>query len=192
MAGFEKASGAKSTFEAIRSELGEADWLRVMDSLDPDVRSAIEFPEAHTMLPTSITGQLLLTINVVVCLRDRVGTHRLLSAAGRRDADKMMEGILSIFARFVSAEQAFKRSGSLMSSVYKGVHAEAIPHADKPGGTLVIEGLGDQPFAAAFLGGWIERAVERFGARKVSVIERAWESGNIASDRLEFVLDWQE
>lgn len=192
MAGFEKASGAKSTFEAIRSELGEADWSRVMDALEPDARAAVEFPEAHTLLPTSITGQLLLTINVVVCLRDRARTHRLLSAAGRRDADKMMEGILSIFARFVSAQQAFKRSGSLMSSVYNGVRAEAFPHEGKPGGTLVIEGLGDQPYVAAFLSGWIARAVERFGARKVIVTERAWESGNIASDRLEFVLDWQE
>lgn len=192
MAGFEKASGAKSTFQSVRDELGEVDWQRVMDELDPDARAAILFPEAHTLLPTSITGNLLLTISVVVCMRDRTRTYRLLSAAGRRDADKMMEGMLSIFARFVSAQQAFKRSGSLMSSVYSGVRAEALPHPDKPGGTLVIEGLGDQPYAAAFLGGWIQRAVERFGASKVTVKERAWESGNIASDRLEFVLDWQE
>lgn len=190
MAGFEKGSSLKSSFTAIRAELGEGDWQRVLEALDPGDREIVAAPEKQNLVPTAVTGRFYTTIYRVVCSSDRMCTERKLRAAGRRDADDMLDGVFSVFARFVSPDQAFKRAGGMISSIYSGVTAESLPNADGHGGVLKIIGLDDEPFAACVISGWIERAIERFGAQNASVVEREWAAGHDAAQTLVFDLSW--
>jgi hypothetical protein len=191
MAGFEKGSSLRSSFTAIRAELGEAEWQRVLDVLDPGDREIVMQPDTHNLVPTAVTGRFYSAIHRVACGGDRLCTERKLRAAGRRDADDMLDGVFSVFARFVSPDQAFKRAGGMISSIYSGVTAESIPNPDGHGGALKLIGLDDEPFASCVIAGWIERAIERFGARNASVIEREWAAGRDAAQTLVFDLKWE-
>lgn len=190
MGSFEKGSSLKSSFAAVRAELGEADWQRALDALDPSDREIVVAPEKQPLVPTALTGRLYTAIHRVVCNGDRMFTERKLRAAGRRDADDMLDGIFSVFARFISPEQAFKRAGGMISSIYSGVRAESVLNADGKGGMIKIAGLEDEPFAACLISGWIERALQRFGAKDASVVERAWAAGHDAAPELVFELRW--
>lgn len=192
MPAFEKGSSLKSSYAAVRAEIGDPAWERVLASLDESDREIVAAPEKHTLVPTAVTGRLYSAVHTLVCAGDRVRTERVLRRAGRRDADDMLDGVFSVFARFVSPHQAFKRAGGIISSVYVGVAAETTEDPDGLGGTVALSGMEDEPFTACLVSGWIERAIERFGARNPSVRERAWDGGKNGASRLEFVLRWEE
>lgn len=192
MAAFEKGSSLKSSYSAVRAEIGDEAWERVLATLDESDREIAVAPERFPLVPTAVTGRLYTALHDVVCSGRREHTERILRRAGRRDADDMLDGVFSVFARFVSPRQAFKRAGGIISSVYVGVTAETSEDADGLGGTLVLDGMEDEPFTACLVGGWIERAIERFGARNPSVTERSWEAGRNGASRLEFVLRWED
>ena len=188
---FEKGSSIKASYDGVRHVLGEADWDRVVQALPDDVRQIVLAPEKHAMIPSSVTGQLYSTVFNVVCGGDRASIERLLRTAGTRDAEEMLNGVFSVFARFVSPHQAFKRAGGMLASVYTGVGHETIEDEDGKGGVLVLTGLGEEPFSACLICGWIEQACRRFGATNPRVHERQWDAGHNASDRLEFVIRWE-
>lgn len=192
MGAFEKGSSVKSSFQAVRHVLGESDWRRVVGTLSPEDQDMVENPAKHHLIPTEVTGRFYTAIHKILCDGDRFATDRLLRSSGRRDADDMLEGIFSVFARFVSPDQAFKRAGGMISAVYVGVTAESLPNATGTGGVLKLHGLEDEPFAVCVISGWIERAIERFGAKNPSVREQNWDAGLNAAPSLVFELAWEK
>jgi hypothetical protein len=191
MPAFEKGSSLKSNYAAVRAELGSAEWNRVLDALDPEDREIVLAPETHLLVPTAVTGRLYTSVHRIACGGDRARTEQLLRSAGGRAADDMLEGAFSVFARFVSPQQAFKRAGGIVSSVFSGVESQTITHDAGNGGQLSLSGFDDYPYAACLIGGWIERALVRFGARSGSVVERAWEAGRDRTPTLVFDISWK-
>jgi hypothetical protein len=191
MPAFEKGSSLKSNYAAVRAELGAAEWNRVLDTLDPEDRETILAPEKQLLVSTAVTGRLYTSVHQIACGGDRTRTERLLRSAGGRAADDMLDGAFSVFARFVSPQQAYKRAGGIVSSVYKGVEAETATNDADDGGTLQLSGFDDYPYAACLIGGWVERALARFGAQRVSVVERAWTAGRDLAPTLVFDISWE-
>lgn len=191
MQAFEKGSSVKSSFQAVRTVLGDSDWQRVIETLTPEDRDMVVNPSNHNLIPVATTGRFYSAIHSLICGGDRLRTERTLRASGRRDADDMLDGIFSVFARFVSPDQAFKRSGGMISSIYVGVTAEATPRDGGKGGTLRLSGLEDEPFACCVIAGWMERAIERFGGSSPTVREQAWEAGRDSAPTLVFDMTWE-
>lgn len=192
MGAFEKGSSLKSSFQAVQAVLGDEQWQQVVDALDPQDRDVVLAPEKVHLVPTALTGRFYSALHRVAGSGDRQRTAYLLRMAGRRDADDMLDGVFSVFARFISPDQAFSRAGGMISSIYSGVTAQTTKNEGRPGGTLSLTGLDDEPFAACVIGGWIERAIERFGARNPTVIERNWAAGRDAAETLIFELSWED
>ncbi|TLM73621.1 MAG: hypothetical protein FDZ70_07630 [Actinobacteria bacterium] len=182
-----KGTIAKAGHDHIRLRFGEDVWERALRSLSDDERAVVLNVSKSTQYPIAIDGKIF----AFVC-RDRfAGDARRMGEAmremGRAQADDMLDGVFSIFARFVSPSQAFARAGSIISSSYTGVTYETVPDPSGKGGVLTMRGFADLTYGAASISGWIERAITRFGAQRARVTERHYESGVVASD--EFVFD---
>lgn len=187
---FEKGSAVKASHDYFRATYGERTWERVLETLTADERALTRDVEKVTWYPVETDGKVFRALVDVQFGGDRTRAGREFWIGGRKQADTMLEGLFSVFARFVSPEAAFKRSGSILSSIYQGVTAGSTLADGGNAGTLVIEGLGQLTYISPWIGGWIERALERFGATEAHVVERTWEAGQNASDELIFELRW--
>lgn len=174
----------------IREKLGEAAWLATLERLDPEDRAIVERGTPDGMAPASVEGRLMESLALAVFHGDRAATERFLREGGRAQADKMLDGVFSIFARFASPTQALKRAPSIFSSVYVGTTADSEVAADGRSGVLRVHGLGEYTFVGPWLSGWMERAIERFGGVAPTVRERSWEAGMNGSDELTFEARW--
>jgi hypothetical protein len=110
---------------------------------------------------------------------------------GARQADEMLDGVFSVFARYISPTQAFSRAGSIISSAYTGVTHTTESSPDGKGGTLRMRGFAELTYGAASIAGWIERALIRFGAKEAKVVERNYAAGCFSADELVFDLTWE-
>jgi hypothetical protein len=103
----------------------------------------------------------------------------------------MLDGVFSVFSRFVSPAQALRRAPSILASVYRGASAHSELAPSGCGGRLTIEGLGDYDYVSPWICGWMERAIERFGGSDPSVRERSWDAGGDSSGSLVFDARWE-
>lgn len=174
----------------IKQMLGQDAWERTVARLTPEERAIVERGEGG-MAPAIVEGRLLVALVDTAFKSDRFAAERFLRTGGASQADSMLDGVFSIFARFASPQQALKRGPSIFSSVYSGTSASSIIHDGAKSGALTVSGLGEYTYVAPWLSGWMERALERFGAMRPQVRERAWEAGHNASDELVFEVRWQ-
>ncbi len=186
-----KGSVAKAGHDNIRKVVGEQAWDRVTKALSPDEKEYVDHVDKLTEYPLLVDGRIF----ELLCEYECGGHHRsmepLLRRAAAGQADDMLDGVFSIFARFISPQQAFSRAGSIIAASYVGpVTAETHKRPDGKGGKIVLRGLGELTFAGPWLSGWMERALIRFGATEARVRERTWEAGAPASDELIYELEW--
>ncbi len=185
-----KGTAASFRHEYIRETYGEAAWKAIVESLSEDDRICIDDAERGQMIPCSVEGRVLAELVRTELGGSRSMAEGMLRRGGSSQADNMLDGVFSVFARFVSPQQAFSRAGSILTSVYEGVRSETEQNPEGVGGTLHITGLGDFEYLSPWLCGWISRAVERFGGEDPVVRERSWDMGANASDHLAIEISW--
>ncbi len=173
-----------------RRTLGDESWDAVVSRLTPEERSIVANGDERGMAPALLEGKLMTTLVEVALGNDRLAAERFLRTGGASQADAMLDGIFSVFARFSSPQQALKRAPSIFASVYEGTSCSSGMNPDDRSGILRVGGLGEYTFVAPWLCGWMERALERFGGTSPRVAERAWESGQNGSDDLVFEAGW--
>ncbi|TLM72095.1 MAG: hypothetical protein FDZ70_08705 [Actinobacteria bacterium] len=187
----EKGTAAKDSHAWFRRTYGEQVWAQVLERLEPDERALTENVANEPHYPVRVDGRVFSAVVDIALGGDRARAERDLRRGGSELADVMLDGVFSIFARFVSPQQAFSRAGSIVTSVYSGVTHETTAREDGKGGLLVIRGLGELTYLSPWMCGWMERAIQRFGAKTASVRERTWDRGEDSSDALEFDLAWE-
>lgn len=187
-----KGSVAQAGHEFIRRHFGEDAWRVALESLTQDEWKTVTSVGRSTQYPIHIDAKIFEAIHTQCCNGDLHRFERELREMGAAQADDMLNGVFSIFARFVSPQQAFSRAGSIVAAAYDGVTSETRPAENGRGGQLILRGLGELKYGAASISGWIERALERFGAKSPRVVERNWQAGSLASNELVFELSWQE
>lgn len=187
-----KSVVAKAGHDYMRATWGSDVWSRVLDALSPDESALVRSIGGTPQFPVAVDGKVF---EALVALQFQ-GSRRLaeveLRKGGAAQADAMLDGLFSIFARFVSPQQAFNRAGSIITSVYSsGVTSKTEAATVGKGGAIHILGLGESSFISPWQCGWIERAVVRFGGSGAHVTERTWESGDNASDELVYDVRWE-
>jgi hypothetical protein len=190
MAASVKATVVRAGHDYMREVSGEARWQRVLARLSDGDRALVLGSERMLQFPVAVDGRVFEAFVEELFGGNRVLAQDVLRAGGAKQADDMLNGVFSVFARFVSPQQAFSRAGSIISSVYTEVTSRTEVSEDGRGGVIRIMGLGDSCYVSPWQCGWIEHALERFGARGSKVTERTWESGHIASSELVYDVRW--
>jgi hypothetical protein len=190
MAASVKATVVRAGHDYMRSVCGENGWERVLDRLSDEDRRLVAGSASMVQFPVATDGHVFQAFVEHQFHGNRAIAEGVLRRGGAQQADAMLDGVFSVFARFVSPGQAFSRAGSVISSVYSDVTSKTEPAADGKGGVVRLFGLGDSYFVAPWQCGWIERALVRFGAADAKVTERGWDSGQAASDELIYDVRW--
>lgn len=174
----------------VRSMVGGGVWHEALSHLTEHERSVLNEGDASGMCPTGLAGRFMGDVVGLACA-DREEVERFLREGGAAQADAMLDGVFSVFSRFVSPAQALKRAPSILAAVYKGTSADSLVAASGRGGRLTIEGLDDYDYVSPWICGWMERAIERFGGSGASVRERSWDGGAVSSGKLVFDASWE-
>lgn len=185
-----KQSVADVRHEYIKERIGAVAWLEALNKLSPEEREIVAKGDEQGMCPAYVAGNLMGAIVETHFHGSRHAAEQFLFEGGRAQADKMLDGLFSVFARFVSPKQALDRAPSIISSVYTGTDPSSRIDEDGMGGALTIAGLEEYEYVAPWLSGWMQRAIERFGGDSPTVIERNWASGQTRSDELVFEARW--
>lgn len=185
-----KASSVRAGHVAMRRQFGDAAFSEAVSRLSEDDQAAIRTLDHSAMYPLAVDGRLELQLVEIACGGSRSLAERAFREAAGIQADGMLDGVFSVFARFVSPKQAFDKAGTILASVYTGVSSETKAAEDGTGGLIIIRGLGELPYARPWLSGWMEHALVRFGAKMPRVNERSWQSGKTGSDELVFEVTW--
>ena len=187
-----KCTVAKAGHDYMRAAYGHHVWSRMLDMLSPEERVLVANIGATPNFPVAVDGKLFEALVAVQFQGSRRTASIELRKGGASQADAMLDGLFSIFARFVSPHQAFSRGGSIITSVYsRDVTSRTEPAVDGKGGAIRVFGLGESSYIAPWQCGWIERAAVRFGGDGARVIERSWESGLNASPELVYDVRWE-
>lgn len=190
MAASVKATVVRAGHDYMRGVCGELRWQRVLDRLSDDDRALVLGSERLLQFPVATDGHVFEAFVDEQFGGNRALAEEALRRGGAQQADDMLNGVFSVFARFVSAQQAFSRAGSIISSVYTDVTSRTEAAEDGKGGVIRIMGLGESSYVSPWQCGWIEHAIERFGAHGPKVTERSWQSGRAASDELVYDVRW--
>lgn len=185
-----KQSVADIRHEYVRSAVGGQIWHDARSRLTEGERAVLREGDASGSCPTALAGRFMSDVVGLVC-PNREDAERFLREGGAAQADAMLDGVFSVFSRFVSPAQALKRAPSVLASVYKGTSADSVLSASGRGGSLTIRGLGDYEYVSPWVCGWMERAIERFGGSAAAVRERSWDAGAVSSDELVFEASWE-
>lgn len=187
-----KSVVAKAGHDYIRATFGSDLWSHMLDTLSPEDADLVRSIDGGPQFPVALDGKVFEALVAQQFHGDRRTAEIELRKGGAAQADAMLDGLFSIFARFVSPQQAFNRAGSIITSVYSSGVTSQTEHATSgKGGAVRIRGLGESSFIAPWQCGWIERAVVRFGGTGARVTERTWESGLDASDELVYAVRWE-
>lgn len=187
----EKSSVAEVSHGYFRRTYGQSVWARTLEKLTPEERAMTENLASNPNFPVYIDGKIFSAIVELQFNGSRSVAERELRTGGRRQADEMLDGLFSIFARFVSPQQAVKRAGSIMASVYTGVTTDSTMGADNLSAVIKVRGLGELSYIAPWVSGWMERAIERFGGKNPHVEEQNWAAGRNAADELVYEVRWE-
>lgn len=186
-----KNTVVQAAYEYIRATYGETQWTKVLEQLSEEDRGLAENADKAGSFPVATDGRVLSAFVDVQFTGNRSVAEAELRKGGISQADAMLDGMFSVFARFVSPQQAFNRGGSIITSVYSSEVTSKTELADDgKGGELHIMGMGESSYVSPWQCGWIERALERFGGSNAKVTERTWDSGQNASDHLIYDVSW--
>jgi hypothetical protein len=183
---FAKGSVVAAGHDFMRDTYGIDTWDRILGTLSDDDRALVANARSTALFPVAVDGRVFSALVAERFEGNRFVAERELRRGGAAQADAMLNGVFSVFARLGTPQQLFGRAGSLISSVYKGVSSDTEASEDGSGGTIHIRGLGDSRYIAPWQCGWIERALGRFGSASPHVTERSWTSGLDSSDHLEY------
>jgi hypothetical protein len=186
-----KGGAIKPDFDYMRSRWGEDTWQRVVASLPEADKVAIEDTYRGAAFPFGSDTRLCEAYREQVFAGSTATAGAAFREVGRHAAEQMLEGAFSVFARFVTMEQALLRSGSIIASAYTGVTAEASVTPGGKSGTVIMRGFDGLAYSSPRIAGWMEGAMPRFGAKNPSVRERTWEAGAIDANELVFDLTWE-
>lgn len=182
-------STARFRHRYLREELGERAWEAALNQLTDNEREQIALSEHGSRLFTSTEGRLVDTLVTHRFGPDRMSAETFLRRGGGMQADEMLDGVFKVFARFVTPDQAVARGPAILGAAYSGI--DVTVDSRDHSGTLTIAGLGDYPYAAPWICGWMEHAIERFGGAKAHVDEKSWLGGSKVATRLEFAIRWE-
>ena len=185
-----KGTALQPSIDYIKATYGDDVWVAILDRLSEEQRGELVFVQGANLYPVALPGAMLSALVAIEFAGSMASADAALRKMGRHAADEQLSGVYSLFVRFTSPEKALARIAQVVNTLYNGAEAE-LEHA--PGsttGSVHIRGLGEFPYAAPRLCGWAERALERSGAQQARVVERAWESGKVASDDLVFEVTW--
>jgi hypothetical protein len=185
-----KASSVRDGHSAMRAEFGDTVFDQAISLLSADDQAVIAALGKSTMYPLAIDGRLQQHLVDIGCNGSRQTAEKAFRRAAGIQAERMLDGVFSVFARFVSPAAAFARGGTIIASAYQGVSSSTIPATDGPGGTMEIRGLEDLTYASPWLCGWMEQALIRFGATTAKVTERTWLAGQLGASHLIFDITW--
>ncbi|MDO8963998.1 MAG: hypothetical protein Q7W30_05820 [Coriobacteriia bacterium] len=185
-----KASVVKAGHDYMRSTYGEATWREMLERLSDDEFRQVQSIGLATQVPVAVDGKVFAALVDVRFGGNSALAEGELRRGGATQADAMLDGVFSVFARFISPEQAYARAGSIITSVYTGVTSETEPLNGAKTGVLRLRGLGESLYVAPWQCGWMERAIQRFGASGCSVTERSWLAGRPAADELVYDIRW--
>ena len=181
-----KGSVVTAGWEDMRGAYGDEAWQRVLDHLTDEDRELVAAARYTARFPVAVDGRVFEALVATKFEGNRLIAERELRRGGGAQADAMLNGIFSVFARIASPRLAFKRAGSIISSVYDGTSSVTEEDADESGGIVHLHGLGESTFIAPWQCGWIEGALKHFGAASPRVTEESWEAGLDASDHLKY------
>ena len=185
-----RGTALQPSIDYVRVTYGDAVWAAVLDRLSEDQRRDLAFVQGANLYPVALPGAMLSALVAIEFGGSKHSTDAALRLMGRHAADEQLSGINSLFVRFSSPDRALARIVQAVRTLYDGAEAELEYTPGAMTGTVHVRGLGEFTYAAPRLCGWAERALERSGAKTASVIERAWESGRIASEDLIFDVTW--
>lgn len=190
-----KGSGLKPNFDWIRQTYGDDAWSRVLESLSAEERAQAASLSPALMYPAALLDHVCVALVAQRFPGDRDGAARAFHEMGIHTAEVELTGIYSAFLKLTSPEKTFKRSASLLATLYTGVDAEA-QVVDEGGGrkvgTLHVRGLGEVAYASPRLAGFAEYAFGKLRVKDLRVSERSWAAGGIRSDELVFDVSWVE
>jgi hypothetical protein len=186
-----KGTVVKAGHDYLKTAYGDAVWERVLERLTAEERRLVAHAGKSLQFPVAVDGRVFAAVVDIRFAGNRALAEHGLRRGGSAQADDMLDGVFSVFARYVSPAQAYSRAGQILTSVYSGVTHATEPRPDGVGGVLRIQGLGESHFVAPWQCGWMERALERVGARETHVTERTWAAGRDASDELVYDITWE-
>jgi len=182
---------AKTGHHYMRTEYGAEAWAQILAALPADDRVLLEHIDSVMHYPVSLDGSIFRALVEIQFHGDRALAEQGLRLGGAYQADALLDGVLQLFARFVSPQQAYRRAGRVIASVYSSeVVSKTVVLPTGQGGSVTIVGLGESDYIAPWHCGWVERSLTRFGAENARVTERAWEAGLNASDELIYDVRW--
>lgn len=181
-----KGSVVTAGWEYMRGAYGDEAWRRVLDHLNAEDRELVAAARYAARFPVAVDGRVFAALVATKFEGNRFIAERELRRGGGAQADAMLNGIFSVFARIASPRLAFKRAGSIISSVYDGTSSLTEEDADGSGGIVHLHGLGESTFIAPWQCGWIEGALKHFGAASPRVTEESWDAGLDAADHLRY------
>jgi hypothetical protein len=192
MAATVKNTVVQTAYEYLRSTYGETQWTKVLEKLSDEDRALVEHADKAGSFPVATDGRVLAAFVDVQFAGSRTRAASELRKGGVSQADAMLDGMFSVFARFVSPQQAFNRAGSIITSVYSSdITARTELAENGNGGAIHIMGMGESSYVSPWQCGWMERALERFGGQNAKVTERSWDAGQSASDHLIYDVSWE-
>lgn len=190
MAATVKGTVVRAGHDYMRQRCTFEEWEQVLSLLPDESRTLVAHSDKTLQFPVSVDGQVFAAFARVHCGGDLGFAERELRMGGASQADAMLAGVFSVFARMVSPQAAFSKAGSIITSVYTGVTHETELSAHGRGGLIKLKGLGESSYVAPWQCGWMERALIHFKATNPRVIERSWAAGSVASDELVYEVDW--
>lgn len=179
-----KGSVVTAAYDYLRATYGDEAWKRTLLRLSHDDQDAVKAAARTLQYPVAVDGRVLAAFVAEQFEGDRMLAERELRRGGASQADVMLRGVFSVFARLASPKAAFSRAGSIITSVYTEVSSDTEARADGSGGLIRLRGLGESTFVAPWQCGWMERALIHFGSSSPRVVERSWQAGRDASDEL--------
>jgi hypothetical protein len=181
-----KTSVVTAGHDFMRTAYGSDTWSRIMARLPEEDRDLLVNDRSAVRIPVAVDGRVFAALVAIAFEGNRFVAERELRRGGAAQADAMLDGVFSIFARLGTPRQIFGRAGSLISSVYTDVSSETEEYPGGTGGLIQIRGLGESSYISPWQCGWIERALTRFGSHSASVTEESWEAGQNACDHLRY------
>lgn len=186
MAATVKGSVVTAAYDHLKRTYGDEVWADTLARLNAEDLALVKASARTLQFPVATDGRVMASFVAVRFEGNHMLAESELRRGGASQADSMLSGVFSVFARLASPRQAFLKAGSIITSVYTGVTHSTEEAADGGGGTLYLRGLGESHFVAPWQCGWMERALVHFGSTSPKVTERNWTAGRDAADELVF------
>jgi predicted hydrocarbon binding protein len=163
-----KGTALRSTVEFLKASVGEAEYLRLIESMAPQDQDVLKNP-----VLLSSWYEFSLLRRLMQRAEGKIATpqgHSLAWALGRFSAESALSTIYKLFFKMADPAYIIKKASYLYPTYYDSGSMEVVGLEDRAA-TIHIKGF-DEPSAEFCdrMQGWMQRTVELTGHKSVTIL----------------------